>query len=196
MSSILKFISFVILAFFMYIVFKGCSFNIGGSKLAPIISVTNTFLGQLKNKNYKEIYNSLDQEWKSKQDLQGFTSFMQDMENTLGVYEAGTQKNIRTQPTPKGDIAVVQHAANFSKSKNCVITITLRLHNNNWIILGLNFNSPELNKSQVCPKCSLVVDMFAKFCPKCGAAITSQNPKEPLLNQDKQVKEDDGSGTK
>jgi ribosomal protein L40E len=168
-SKSIGLIFIIIIGGILFFIFKGCT--ITKSKLAPAIEESNIFFAKLKTKNYRLIYSSLGLEWRKNQSLNDFISFMDKIENALGSYETGVQKNIVMRSSQKGQIIVVQHAAIFTKSKNCIVTITLNNQNNTFSILDINFNSRELNKKIVCPKCSSVVGMFAKFCQKCGTEL-------------------------
>jgi len=140
----------------------------GSAALKPIC---DEYLELTQADKYEEAYQGLAPAWKETLSVEELAQFERDIRNGIGVLQSKTFTNVHIQSGTTGSTATVAYNAVFSKSPQCTLTFTLVKTEGIWQIVGVNYNSPEIEAGSICPKCQNAVSVLVQFCPKCGTEI-------------------------
>jgi hypothetical protein len=122
--------------------FGGFAYKIGSEPM----NAASEFAELNKQSNYSAAYDSIGQAWKDTMTREEFTAFFEDLETRLGKLQDISFRNINMQSSNDGSTCTVDYVATYAKGTG-TYTVTLYRVGGEWVVVGLNVNSAQLNNA-------------------------------------------------
>lgn len=125
------------------VIIGGSLFLYGRQKLKP---ACEAYLAAVEKDDYDAAYALIGPEWKKTQTRAEFAEFERDRNARLGKVEKKSMTGVSFETSEKlGTAGLAKYDAQFSKAKG-TMRFSLLKHDGNWIVEGVNYDSPVLAK--------------------------------------------------
>jgi hypothetical protein len=148
-------------------------FQYGRTNITPVV---DEFLTATEAGQYDHAYAMVADEFKQKISRDEFPTLVERVHETLGARQSLSMRGIRLMTGTMDATARADYAATYEKG-DVDITVSLKKHDDRWLVVGLFYHSPLLETASKCPNCGAINAFDAKFCAKCGKPLHPEKVK-------------------
>jgi hypothetical protein len=142
---------------------------IGGQAVDPEVE---SFFSRYNSERYTAIYKDSHPKLQESIAEEKIAATLAGIHKVLGDYQSKSMKGIHINKNLGSNTAQASYLANFT-SGTATVTIIFLDDGGSWKLARFDFQSDLINAALTCPKCSVKMKEFGKFCPNCGIAIES-----------------------
>jgi hypothetical protein len=151
------------------------------SASGEISQITDDVIRSMNDGSVAESYQTqMAPEFRQAASPEAYERLANQIRTQLGPLRSKTMSRINMHQKNAASFADVQYQATFEKGKG-TIHLRLKRYGGKWLVQGFHVNSTALTKdipSKTCPKCQGAYADGSRFCPHCGASLSSESEAE------------------
>ena len=139
-------------------------FLYGKGQVAPCCEA---YLSAVEQGDYETAYQQIGERWKQQQSFEQYVDFEKALRETLGTCRDKSVGHVSISSRPGAAYARIVYNAEFENGLGTIV-FSLEKEQGQWVVQGVNYNSPVLIPLLECPHCGVTQKSITKFCADCG----------------------------